>query len=69
MNDKYSMSIGQREKKKPFISNTNYRREMKLEPISMDFCIFQFDDLKFFLEVFGWSLYLTCTNFYLFSLP
>ena len=51
MNDKYSMSIGQREKKKPFISNTNYRREMKLEPISMDYCLFQFDAIKFLLGV------------------
>ena len=28
--------------------NTNYRREMKLVPANMDYCLFQFDLLKFF---------------------
>ena len=39
-------------KKKIFInSNTNYSTEMKLVPIIMDYCILQFDALKFFLGV------------------
>ena len=34
-------------KKKTFNSNTNYHREMKFEPINMDYCLLQFDALKF----------------------
>ena len=30
-------------------SNVNYRREMKLVGISIDYCLLQFDALKFFL--------------------
>ena len=32
-------------------SNTNYRTEMKLAPINMDYCLLQFDALNRFLEV------------------
>ena len=32
----------------PTNSNTNCRREMKLVPINMDYCLLQFDALKFF---------------------
>ena len=32
-------------------SNTNYRREMKLMPVNMDYCLLQFDALIFFLGV------------------
>ena len=35
----------------PIYFNTNYRREMKLVPIIMDYCLLQFDALKFFLGV------------------
>ena len=31
--------------------NTNYSREMKFVPISIDYCILPFDTLKFFLAV------------------
>ena len=38
--------------------NTNYRRELKLIPINMDYFLLQFDAIKFFLEVrpYGGSL-------------
>ena len=40
--------------------SANYRTEMKLVPIIMDYCLFQFDALKFFLdERLRGSLYLT----------
>ena len=35
----------------PIISNTNYRREMKHIPISMDYCLLQFHASKFYLRV------------------
>ena len=31
--------------------NTNYRTEMKLVPIIMDYCLLQFDALKFSISV------------------
>ena len=43
-----------RSKKKrntPIYFNTSYRTEMKLVPIIMDYCLLQFDDLKFLLGV------------------
>ena len=38
----------ERKKKRtiPIYFHTNYRKEMKLVPIIMDFCLFQFDALK-----------------------
>ena len=33
----------------PIYFNTNYGTEMKLVPIIMDYCLLQFDALKFFL--------------------
>ena len=41
--------------------NTNYRPEMKLVSIIMDYCLLHFDVLKFSLEVrlYGEGLYLT----------
>ena len=46
--------------KKTIYFNTNYRTEMKLVPIIMDYYLLQFDALKFFLEVrlMGGGLYL-----------
>ena len=48
MNKMYSRS---KKKKIPIYFNTNYRTEMKLVPIIMDYCLLQFDALKFFLGV------------------
>ena len=41
--------VGQ--KKKTIYFNTNYRTEMKLVPIIMDYYLLQFDVLKFFLGI------------------
>ena len=38
-------------KEHPINYNANYHREMKLVPINMDYCLLQFDALKFFLGV------------------
>ena len=35
----------------PINSNTNYRRETKLAPINMDYCLLKFDALKSYLGV------------------
>ena len=40
-----------RKQNTPIYFNANYRREMKLVSIIMDYCLLQFDALKFFLEV------------------
>ena len=40
-----------KERKKQFTAvtfNANYRRDMKLVPVNMDYCLLQFDALKFF---------------------
>ena len=59
---------GQRKKQKkkekkrnaPIYIKTNYHTEMKLTLIIMDYCLLQFDALKFFLGcVYMESLYLT----------
>ena len=47
-------AVDKKKKKKteqPINFNTNYRGEMKLIPINMDYCLLQFDALKFFLWV------------------
>ena len=47
-------TVGQKKKKKGKIFiyfNTNYRTEMKLALIIMDYCLLQFDALNSFLEV------------------
>ena len=42
-------TVSQNEKKKtPVNFNTNYRGEIKLIPINMNYCLLQFDALKFF---------------------
>ena len=46
--------VKKKKKKKrntPVYVNTNYRTEIKLVPIIMDYCLLQFDALKFFLGV------------------
>ena len=40
--------VGQKTKNTPINSNTNYRREMKLIPINMDYCLLQNIALKIF---------------------
>ena len=40
----------------PINFNTNYRRQMKLIPINMDYCLLQFDALIFFFSFRGSSL-------------
>ena len=50
----YICTVGQKKKKirnTPTNSNTNYLREMNFVPINMDYCLLQFDILKFFLGV------------------
>ena len=44
-------TIGQKKRNTPINFNTNYRTEMKLLPIIMDYCLLQFDALKIFLGV------------------
>ena len=43
------VQLVKKKKKKTTYFNTNYSAEMKLVPIIMDFCLLQFDVLKFFL--------------------
>ena len=48
----YSGSKKRKKERNTFIYfNANYRTEMKLVPIIMDYCLLQFDALKFFLGV------------------
>ena len=52
-------SVKKKKKGNTFINfNANYRREMKLIPINLDYCLLQFDAIKFFLGVrlYGGSL-------------
>ena len=44
-------STSKRKRNTPVYFNTNYRTEMKLVAIIMDYCLLQFDALKFFLGV------------------
>ena len=44
-------TVGRKKRNTPSYINTNYRAEMKLVLIIMDYCLFQFDALKFFLGV------------------
>ena len=44
-------TVGQEKKNTFMYFNANYRTEMKLVPITMDYCLLQFDALKFFLVV------------------
>ena len=57
----YVHSVKGKKKKRntPTNFNTNYRREIKLVPINMDYCLFQFDALKFVLG--GPSTWGVCT--------
>ena len=41
-----------RKRNTPIYFNTNSRTKMKLVPIIMDYCLLQFDALKFFLGVY-----------------
>ena len=58
----------QKKKKKkrnnPTNSNTNYRREMKLVPIIVDYCLLQFGTSNFFLRVRLHGVSLSNFNFF-----
>ena len=45
------INLNLKKKDTPINSITNYRSEVKLIPINMDYCLLQFDDLKFFSGV------------------
>ena len=49
----HAQSVKKRKEKRntPIYFNTNYRTEMKMVPIIMDYCPLQFDALKCFLGV------------------
>ena len=52
-------TVGQKKKRNtPIYFNTNYHIQIKLVPNIMDWCLLQFDALKFFfgLRLHGWSL-------------
>ena len=53
-----------RSKKIPMNSNTNYRRETQLVPISMDYCVLPFGALKFSLGVRLYERSLPDFNFF-----
>ena len=50
--------------KNPIYFSTNYRTEIKLVPIIMDYCLLQFDVLKFVLGVRLHGVYVTNFNFF-----
>ena len=57
---RYSRSKKEKKRNTPIYFNTNYRTEMKLVPIIMDYCLLQFDALKILLGVrLHGGLYLT----------
>ena len=45
-------TVGQK-KQKTINSNKKYRREMKLIPFNIDYCVLHFDVLIFFLRISG----------------
>ena len=47
----YSRSKKKKSRNTPIYFNTNCRTEMKLVSIIMDYCLLQFDTLKFFLGI------------------
>ena len=47
----YSSSKKKKKRNIPIYFNTNYRIEIKLVPIIMDYCLLKFDALNFFLGV------------------
>ena len=49
--EKELYSRSKKKKNIPIYFNTNYHTEMKLVPIIMDQCLFQFDALKFFCRL------------------
>ena len=53
-----------KKKKKTIYYNTNYRTEIKLLPINMDYCVIQLDVLKFFLGVRLHGRFLPNFNFF-----
>ena len=57
----YRCTVGEKEKRNtPIYFNTNCRPEMELLPIIADYCLLQFDPLKFFFGAcLHGSFYLT----------
>ena len=47
----YNSSKKKKKRNTPIYFNANYRTEMKLVPIIMDYCLLPFDALKFFFCV------------------
>ena len=47
----HAILVCQKAKNTSFNSNANYRREMKLIPVNMDYCLLKFGALNFCLEV------------------
>ena len=53
-------TTAKKKKNTPIKLNANYHTEMKLGPIIMDYCLFQFDTLKFFFRLrLNGDIYLT----------
>ena len=60
INPKSYVKSVKKKRNTPISSNTNYRREIKLIPIGVDYYLLQFDALTFFLGVrLHGGLYLT----------
>ena len=58
-------TVNPKKKKRNTINSiTNYHREMKLVPIIMDYCLFQFDAVKYFLGVRLFAESLPNINFF-----
>ena len=58
-------TVGPKKKRNiPIYFYTNYRAEKKLVPIIMDYCLLQFDALKFFLGVRLLGGFLSNFNFF-----
>ena len=63
-------TIGQKKKRNiPIYFKLNYRTEMKLVPLIMDYCLLQFDGLNFFRNASAWgvSTYRLSFNFFNFN--
>ena len=64
VSENLSQSIKKKKKNTPVYFKTNYRREIKLAPINMDYSLLQFHDLKFVLGVHLHGGFVTNFNFF-----
>ena len=62
-------SKSKKKRNPPIYFNTNYRTEMKLVPIIMDYCLLHFYALKFFLRVCLHGRSLLNLNFFKWNSP